>query len=189
MDLERHRRLTAAHIIEYRLASTDDGPGDLIACVLVDVLFDGLSLVYSFYDPELVKRSLVIDLRAWSGWSPYDKKDPAMKRTLSGAASGPGAVYEWDGNKDIGQGRMEILAATPPSKVTLQLDFLKPFQARNTAEFTLQANGTATDVTWALYGPSPYISKLMGLVFNMDRMIGNDFEVGLANLKRLAEQR
>lgn len=112
-----------------------------------------------------------------------------MKRTLSGAASGPGAVYEWDGNKDIGQGRMEILAATPPSKVTLQLDFLKPFQARNTAEFTLQANGNATDVTWALYGPSPYISKLMGLVFNMDRMIGNDFEAGLANLKRLAEQR
>lgn len=132
---------------------------------------------------------LVNDLRAWNSWSPYDKKDPAVKRTLSGAASGPGAVYEWDGNKDIGQGRMEILAATPPSKVTLQLDFLKPFQARNTAEFTLQANGTATDVTWALYGPSPYISKLMGLVFNMDRMIGNDFEVGLANLKRVAEQR
>ncbi len=132
---------------------------------------------------------LVNDLRAWNSWSPYDKKDPAVKRTLSGAASGPGAVYEWDGNKDIGQGRMEILAATPPSKVTLQLDFLKPFQAHNTAEFTLQANGTATDVTWVLYGPSPYISKLMGLVFNMDRMIGTDFEVGLANLKRVAEQR
>lgn len=131
---------------------------------------------------------LVNDLRAWNGWSPYDKKDPSMKRTLSGVASGPGAVYEWDGNKDVGQGRMEILAASPPAKVTIQLDFFKPFQARNTAEFTLQANGTATDVTWALYGPSPYISKLMGLVFNMDLMIGNDFEVGLANLKRMAEQ-
>lgn len=170
---------------------------------LVTVALIAVVLVYAATRPDSfrVERStriaappekifpLVNDLRAWGGWSPYDKKDPAMKRTLSGAPSGPGAVYEWDGNKDIGQGRMEILAATPPSKVTLQLDFFKPFQARNTAEFTLQANGNATDVTWALYGPSPYISKLMGLVFNMDRMVGNDFEVGLANLKRVAEQR
>lgn len=132
---------------------------------------------------------LVNDLRAWNGWSPYDAKDPAMQRTFSGPASGPGAVYAWSGNRDVGQGRMEILAATPPSQVTIQLDFIQPFQARNTAEFTLRPEGTGTKVTWALHGPSPYISKLMGLVFNLDHMVGNDFEVGLANLKRVAEQR
>lgn len=133
--------------------------------------------------------SLVNDLRAWNGWSPYDAKDPAMQRTFSGAASGPGAVYAWNGNRDVGQGRMEILAATPPSQVTVRLDFIQPFQARNTAEFTLRPDGTGTYITWALHGPSPYISKLMGLVFNLDRMVGKDFEVGLANLKRVAEQR
>lgn len=132
---------------------------------------------------------LVNDLRAWNGWSPYDAKDPAMQRTFSGPASGPGAVYAWSGNREVGQGRMEILAATPPSQVTIQLDFIQPFQARNTAEFTLRPEGTGTKVTWALHGPSPYISKLMGLVFNLDHMVGNDFEVGLANLKRVAEQR
>lgn len=132
---------------------------------------------------------LVNDLRVWNGWSPYDAKDPAMQRTFSGPASGPGAVYAWSGNRDVGQGRMEILAATPPSQATIQLDFIQPFQARNTAEFTLRPEGTGTKVTWALHGPSPYISKLMGLVFNLDHMVGNDFEVGLANLKRVAEQR
>lgn len=133
---------------------------------------------------------LINDLRAWNGWSPYDAKDPAMQRTFSGAASGPGAVYAWNGNRDVGQGRMEILAATPPSQVTVRLDFIQPFQARNMAEFTLRpdGNGNGTDVTWALHGPSPYISKLMGLVFNLDHMVGKDFEVGLANLKRVAEQ-
>lgn len=131
--------------------------------------------------------ALINDLKGWNTWSPYEKKDPAMKRTLSGAPTGKGAIYEWSGNKDVGRGRMEITDAAPPSKVLIKLDFIEPFEAHNTAEFDLQPRGDMTDVTWALYGPSPFIAKVMGLFFNMDTMIGRDFETGLANLKAVAE--
>jgi hypothetical protein len=110
-----------------------------------------------------------------------------MKRTYSGAASGPGAVYEWDGNRDIGRGRMEITETSAPSRVTLKLDFIKPFEAHNVVEFTLEARGDATSVTWALHGPASYMSKIMGLFFSVERMVGKDFESGLANLKAVAE--
>jgi uncharacterized protein YndB with AHSA1/START domain len=129
----------------------------------------------------------ISDLHRWRAWSPYEKKDPAMKRTLSGAGNGKGAVYEWDGNKDVGKGRMEIIEASPPSKVRLTLDFVKPFEAHNIVEFTLEPNGDSTHVTWAMHGVSPYIAKLMGLFINMDTMIGKDFEAGLSNLKGVAE--
>lgn len=131
---------------------------------------------------------LITNLRGWGAWSPYEKKDPNMKRTFSGSESGKGAVYEWDGNKDVGQGRMEIIEATPPSKVAIKLDFLKPFEGHNTAEFTMVPAGDNTTVTWAMYGPSPYIAKVMGTVLNLDKMIGTDFEAGLAALKAVAEQ-
>jgi len=131
--------------------------------------------------------ALINDLKGWNTWSPYEKKDPAMKRTLSGAPTGKGAIYEWSGNKDVGRGRMEITDAAPPSKVLIKLDFIEPFEAHNTAEFDLQPRGDMNDVTWALYGPSPFIAKVMGLFFNMDTMIGRDFETGLANLKAVAE--
>jgi hypothetical protein len=131
--------------------------------------------------------ALINDLHRWETWSPYEKKDPAMKRVHSGAQSGVGAAYAWEGNSKVGQGRMEITEATP-SKVVMRLEFLKPFQAINTAEFTVQGQGAMSTVTWAIYGPSPYVSKLMGLVVNMDTMIGTDFEVGLANLKAIAEK-
>lgn len=132
--------------------------------------------------------ALIADLRGWSAWSPYEKKDPDMKRTFSGTASGKGAVYEWTGNKDVGQGRMEIIDATAPSKITIKLDFLKPFEAHNTAEFTMVPSGDNTTVTWAMYGPSPYVAKIMGTLFDLDKMIGNDFEAGLAALKSVAEK-
>ena len=132
--------------------------------------------------------ALINDLHSFNTWNPYEKKDPAMKRTYSGAASGKGAIYEWDGNKDIGQGRMEITDTSPPSKVTFQLDFIKPFEAHNIAEFKLEPAGDATNVTWAMHGPSPYVHKLMGVFFNMNKMIGKDFEDGLANLKNVAEK-
>jgi uncharacterized protein YndB with AHSA1/START domain len=130
----------------------------------------------------------ITDYRAWQAWSPWEKKDPTMKRTYSGAASGKGAIYEWDGNREIGQGRMEIAEATPPSRVAIDMHFIKPFESRSTAEFTLQPKGEATDVTWALHGPSPYISKVMSVFFSMDKMIGKEFETGLANLKAIAEK-
>jgi hypothetical protein len=130
---------------------------------------------------------LVNDLRSHMAWSPWEKKDPAMKRVHSGAASGKGAVYEWDGNKDIGAGRMEIADSSPPSKVVFKMDFIRPFEAHNIGEITLEPSGDATHVTWAIYGPSPYISKLMSVFFSFDNMIGKEFEAGLANLKAMTE--
>lgn len=131
--------------------------------------------------------ALVNDFRAMQTWSAWEKVDPAMKRSFSGPSSGKGAVYAWEGNSEIGQGRMEITEATP-QKVTIKMDFIKPFAAQNTGELTLQTQGTTTTVTHAMYGPSPYIAKVMGLVFSMDRMVGGKFEQGLADLKVLAEK-
>ena len=127
------------------------------------------------------------DFHAWASWSPWEKIDPALQRTYSGPNSGPGAVYEWSGNKNIGSGRMEILEAAPSSRVLIKLDFLSPFEAHNTAEFTLQPSGDGTTVTWAMYGPNTLMSKLMSLVFNMETMVGPQFETGLNNLKAVAE--
>jgi uncharacterized protein YndB with AHSA1/START domain len=128
------------------------------------------------------------DLHSWGAWSPWEKLDPAMKRTHSGAASGKGAVYEWEGNGEVGAGRMEIVEASPPSAVKIKLDFLKPFEAHNFAEFTLEPKGDTTHVTWAMYGPNNYVSKLMSVFFSMDSMVGKSFETGLANLKAATEK-
>ena len=111
----------------------------------------------------------------------------SMQRIHSGVPAGVGAVYEWNGNKDVGQGRMEIIDSQPATLVRLKLDFIKPFEGHNQVDYSLRIDGGGTVVRQAMYGPSPYLSKLMGLVFNMDRMIGGKFEEGLANLKALAE--
>ena len=131
--------------------------------------------------------SLVNDFHQWGAWSPYEKLDPTMKRTYAGAAAGKGAVYEWEGNSKAGQGRMQIIDAAP-TRTAIQLDFIKPFRAHNIAAFTAQPQGDATRVTWSMEGPAPFFHKLVGLFLNMDKMIGGDFETGLANLKTLAEK-
>ena len=128
------------------------------------------------------------DFNRWPLWSPYENKDPAMKRTLSGAVSGKGAVYEWDGNSQVGKGRIEITDASAPARVTIKLDMIKPMEGHNIVDFTLEPRGGATQLTWAMRGTCAYMHKLMGLLCNMDKMIGKDFEVGLANLKTLAEK-
>ncbi|HTE36653.1 MAG TPA: SRPBCC family protein [Reyranella sp.] len=130
----------------------------------------------------------IADFNAWPAWSPYEKRDPAMKRRFSGKPSGVGAIYEWDGNRNVGQGRMEILELTQPSKMRIDLQFMKPFKAHNVAEFTLEPRGQNTNVTWAMYGPVTFMSRVMGLFINMDKMIGKDFEAGLQNLKAIAEK-
>jgi len=133
--------------------------------------------------------ALINDLRRWESWSPWEKKDPAMRRSFGGdATSGRGAAYAWEGNSDVGQGRMEIAESVAPSRVRIRLDFVKPFEAHNIVDFTLEPKGEATNVTWAIHGPSPYISKLVGVFYNMDTMIGKDFEAGLASLKTVAEK-
>jgi uncharacterized protein YndB with AHSA1/START domain len=129
----------------------------------------------------------ISDFHQWGAWSPWENKDPAMTRSFGGAASGRGAVYAWDGNKNVGSGRMEILEASSPSKVVIKLDFLKPFEAHNTAEFTMLPQGDVTDVTWVMHGPAVLMSRVIQVFINMDRMIGKDFEIGLANLKNLTE--
>jgi hypothetical protein len=135
---------------------------------------------------------LINDFHQWATWSPWENKDPAMKRSYSGAASGRGAVYGWDGNKNVGSGRMEILESSVPSKIVIKLDFFKPFEGHNTAEFTMLPQGQGaniiTNVTWEMHGPAPFMSKVMQVFMNMDNMIGKDFEAGLANLKRLTEK-
>lgn len=131
---------------------------------------------------------LINDFSRWGAWSPYEKKDPAMKRSFSGPGAGKGAIYAWEGNGDVGQGRMEIAEAAAPSRVTLNLDFVRPFEAHNTVDFTLEPKGDATNVTWAMQGPMPFVSKVICLFVDMDRMVGSDFEAGLANLKAIAEK-
>jgi hypothetical protein len=130
---------------------------------------------------------LINDFHQWGIWSPYEARDPAMKRSYDGSANGVGAIYGWDGNKNIGSGRMEILEASAPVKIVIKLDFFKPFEAHNTAEFTMLPQGDATNVTWVMHGPASFMSKLMQVFMNLDRMVGKDFETGLANLKRLTE--
>jgi uncharacterized protein YndB with AHSA1/START domain len=131
---------------------------------------------------------LINDFHQWRNWSPYETKDPAVKRSYSGAESGKGAVYGWEGNKNVGSGRMEILDAQAPSKIVIKLDFFTPFEGHNTAEFTMLPQGDGTNVTWLMHGPAPFMSKLMQLFIDLDNMIGKDFEAGLANLKSLTEK-
>ena len=135
---------------------------------------------------------LINEFDNWTLWSPYEHRDPNLKRTRNGPAGGKGAVYAWDGNKDVGQGRMEILESNPSSRIVIKLDFFRPFEAHNTAEFTLQPQGDATsmttNVTWAMHGPNLFIGKVMSIFLNIDNMVGKDFEAGLASMKTLAEK-
>jgi len=123
----------------------------------------------------------------WPAWSPWEKLDPEMKRTFSGAESGVGAVYAWEGNKKVGRGRMEILESDPPSRLRIQLDFVEPFESHSTTVFTLAPEGGGTQVNWAMHGNHNFATKVMCLFMNMDRMVGPDFERGLASLKAVAE--
>ena len=173
----------------------------LVAAVVVLVILGALVFAATRPDTFRVQRSasikappeklfpLIEDFHQWEAWSPWEGIDPDLKRTYSGAPSGRGAVYEWNGNKNVGHGRMEIVESTPPSKVVIKIDFITPFEAHNTVEFTLVPRGDSTEVTQAMYGQNSFMAKLMGLFFSMDKMVGDKYEEGLANLARLAEGR
>jgi uncharacterized protein YndB with AHSA1/START domain len=132
--------------------------------------------------------ALINDFHDWALWSPWEKLDPTMQRTYSGAANGQGTVYAWEGKGKVGAGRMEILEAIAYSSITIKLDFIKPFEGHNTAVFTLEKQADSTKVTWTMSGPQPYMGKLMTVFCNMDSLIGKDFEAGLANIKALIEK-
>jgi len=138
--------------------------------------------------PPQIVFALINDLRSWDAWSSWTKRDPAMKSRHSGATSGMGAVYEWEGNKGVGKGRMEIVDMSPPSRINIALDFIEPIETRNTVEFKLEPIGGFTEVIWNMRGPMPFASKLFSIFVSMDTMIGRDFETGLSNLKALAEK-
>lgn len=128
----------------------------------------------------------VNNYRNWAAWSPWEKVDPNMKRTYSGADSGVGAKYAWVGNGDVGEGDMEIVESSP-SKINIKLHFIKPFEDTSTATFTMQPEGAATKVTWAMDGASPFMSKVMQVFMSMDACCGKEFEKGLASLKTVSE--
>ena len=136
--------------------------------------------------PEKIS-PLVDDFHNWDQWSPWAHLDPNMHVIYSGATAGQGAVYEWQGNKKVGKGRMEILSAQPTA-TSIKLDFLQPFESHNHSNFLLQPEGNVTRVTWTMDGPNTFMSKLMSVFVSMDKMIGKDFEAGLGNLKSAAER-
>jgi hypothetical protein len=165
-------------------------------------IFIGAVLIYVSTRPDSfrIERSITIqstpekifplinNLHQWESWSPWEKIDPQIHRTYSGAPEAKGAIYEWSGDKNIGQGRMEITESVPSSNITIKLDFITPFEAHNAVDFVLTVQGNATLVTQAMYGTSPFISKLMSLFFSMEKMVGEKYEEGLANLKSIAEK-
>ena len=172
-----------------------------IIALIVVVLITAV-LIYAATKPDTfrVQRSISIkaqpekifplinDFQSWMAWSPWEKMDPMLKRTYSGSVQGQGAVYEWDGNNKVGTGRMEIIEIAPPSKVLIKLDFIKPFEGHNIAEFTLEGHGDSTNVTWAMFGPAAYMAKVMSLFMDCDKMVGPQFETGLANMKAVTEK-
>ncbi len=133
--------------------------------------------------------SQVNDFHRWQAWSPWAKRDPGMKQTDGGAAAGTGATYAWAGNREVGEGRMTLVESRPSELIRVNLEFLKPFAATSTAEFTFTPERDRTAVTWSMSGQRNFTAKALDLVMNMDRMIGGDFEKGLAEMKSVVEKK
>lgn len=172
----------------------------IILGVIVLVLVIVLAIAATQPDTFRVERSgtmqappgkvfaLIEDFHQWTAWSPWEHLDPNLKRTYGGALKGKGATYAWQGNAQAGEGRMEIVEATSPSRVLINISFLKPFEAHNQVEFALSAEAGGTRVVWSMTGPQAFMMKVMGLFMSMDNMVGKDFEKGLVSLKAAAER-
>lgn len=163
----------------------------------------GALLVYAWTQPDrfhILRRTsikapprrifaLISDFHNWDAWSPYEHIDPAMKRAFSGPARGKGAVYEWESSSNrAGTGRLEIIDSSPPFKIVIQLDLAKPFEISSIVEFILETQDDETQVTWNMHGSNPFIGKMMGILYDRNGKVGQDFEEGLANLKAIAER-
>jgi hypothetical protein len=129
----------------------------------------------------------VNDFHKWEAWNPWGKIDPAMKQTYEGAPAGTGAIYSWIGNNEVGEGRMTIIESHPSDLIRIKLEFFKPFAANNTAEFTFKPEGNQTVVTWSMSGDKNFMAKAIHLFMNMDKMIGGQFDKGLAEMKSIVE--
>lgn len=173
-----------------------------VTIVFIIVALCAALLIYAATRPDTfaVQRSTVIraspervfalidDFRQWAAWSPWEKKDPAMKRNFGASTQGRDAAYAWEGNREVGKGSMTTVESLPPSKIALRLDFERPFEAHNTVTFTLTPQDGGTRVNWAMEGRVPYFAKFLHMVIDMDRMVGKDFEAGLAAMKTAAEK-
>ncbi len=137
--------------------------------------------------PAAVVFALVNDLHEWEAWSPWEKMDPALKKSFEGPSAGTGASYSWTGNKKVGAGRMTIMESHPDELIRIKLEFLKPFKAAHTAEFSFKSKGNQTAVTWNMFGKNNFMGKAMHLFMNMDKMVGGQFEKGLAQMKSVVE--
>ena len=137
--------------------------------------------------PAPVIFAQVNDFHRWDAWNPWAKVDPAMKQTYEGAPAGVGAVYTWAGNREAGEGRMTIIESRPNDLIRVRLEFLKPFAGTSIATFTFKPEGPGTLVTWSMAGENNFIAKAVHLVMDMDKMIGGNFEKGLAQMKTVAE--
>jgi uncharacterized protein YndB with AHSA1/START domain len=131
--------------------------------------------------------ALVNELRQFNVWNPFAKQDPKIEISYDATTAGVSGAYSWRGDKS-GAGRMQIVESVPPRMVTMKLDFTKPFEAHNMVNFMIQPQGEGSKVTWAMHGPMPYLNKLMTIFFSMEKMVGSEFEAGLASLKALAER-
>lgn len=143
----------------------------------------------TFAAPAPAVFAQVNELKKWEAWSPWAKKDPQAKNSYAGPAAGTGASMSWAGNKEVGEGRMTIVDSSPNALVRFKLEFFKPFAATNAAEFTFKEEAGRTALTWTMRGQNNFAGKAMCLVFNMDRMVGGDFEAGLAGIKSIVEKR
>jgi len=169
----------------------------LIALAIIAILF--FVIIAGRPDEFCVTRSATIaappatvfaqvnDFHKWDDWSPWAKLDPTCKNTFDGAPAGKGAMFAWDGNKKVGAGRMTITESQPSNLIRIHLEFLRPFKATNTTDFTFKPEGKGTTVAWDMFGKNNFMSKAFGLFLNCDTMIGKDFEKGLASLKSIAE--
>jgi len=137
--------------------------------------------------PADVVHSIINDLHRWGQWSPYDKRDPNMKKTYEGPSAGPGAIYIWNGNKQVGEGRLTIVESKPGQLVSMRLEFSRPFKCNNHVNFKIDPSDGGTRVSWIMDGKNNFMGKFMSVIMDMDKMVGSDFEQGLANLNTVAQ--
>jgi uncharacterized protein YndB with AHSA1/START domain len=167
------------------------GVGVVIALVLIIAAFQPSDFRVErstvIAAPAAVVFAQVNDFHRWVAWSPWEKIDPAMKKTFDGAPAGTGAIYSWAGNNQVGEGRCTIIESRPNELIRVRLDFIKPFASVCTADYAFKQDGERTQVTWSMSGPKNFISKLIGLFMSMDKMLGEQFEAGLSNLKTVSE--
>jgi hypothetical protein len=168
--------------------------------IVVAIIIVALAVIVALQPPEFrIARSITIstspplvfaqvnDFHKWQAWNPWGKIDPAMKQAYEGAPAGTGSVYTWAGNNEVGEGRMTITESRPTDLIRVKLEFFKPFAATHTAEFTFKPDGNQTLVTWSMFGEKNFMAKAVHLVMNMDKMIGSQFEKGLADMKSAVE--